>query len=306
MSTGVEEHVVQCSVVFGTPGGGSVALRVENVTLRREDDAPSAVLMEALADEVGWAHVDAGGLLHLDPDARGRVLDDGLAGDEPLRIVAVLDGIVMRELAELDELDGAAIGARLRDGDPDDPLLDTRSWWALDVSGRIETPPGMDGELRAGLRTIWRADPPPVGMATVLATALEDADVQASIEEADDATWLVRFADEGAIGIGVAREATSQAIVYLALPRLCPADRRQELARLVALANFDLPIGCLEAHLESGQARVRTSADVTGDTLSLAVAQNLVGAARHLAGRWFPAVEQVIEGATADVAFAAA
>jgi len=51
--------------------------------------------------------------------------------------------------------------------------------------------------------------------------------------------------------------------------------------------------------------RAGASADVAGDGLSLAIAQNLVGAARHLAGRWFPAAEQVIDKATAEAAIAA-
>ena len=105
----------------------------------------------------------------------------------------------------------------------------------------------MDGELRAGLRTIWRADPPPAGMATVLVAALEDAGIDPSIEETDDATQIVRFVDADAIGLAIAREATSQAIVHLVLARLCPPARLEELLRLVALVNFDLPIGCLQA-----------------------------------------------------------
>jgi hypothetical protein len=260
------------------------------------------VRIELLADELSWARIDAGALLHLDPDARGPVLGDGFDGSEPLRIVALLDGLVM---AALEPLDAAAIGAQLREGDPEDPLLHSESWWALDVTGRLSTPPGMDGEVRAGLTTVWPDESAPVGMATILATALEDEEIEASVEESDDATWIVRFDDAGASGLAIPREAISQALVYLVLTRTCPPERRDELARLATLVNFGLPIGCLQADFESGQVRVRTSADMTDDRLSLAVARNLVGAARHLAGTWFGAVEQVMDGATAETAIAA-
>ena len=298
----IDPRPVGFDVAFTTPSSGAVLLRVESVTLRRDGELPRAVQIELLADELAWARIDAGALLHLDPDARGPVLGDGFAGSEPVRIVALLDGLVMAALEPLDE---AAIRARLRAGDPEDPLLDTESWWALDVTGRLETPPGMDGEVRAGLTTVWPDESPPVGMATILATALEDEEIEASVEESDDATWIVRFGDAGASGLAIAREALSQAIVYLVLARSCPPDRRAELARLVTLVNFGLPIGCLQEDFESGQVRVRTSADVTGDRLSLAVARNIVGAARHLAGTWFGAVEQVMDGATAEAAIAA-
>jgi hypothetical protein len=108
------------------------------------------------------------------------------------------------------------------------------------------------------------------------------------VEATDGVDWIVRFRDAGAIGLAVARESSRQAVVYLVLARLCPAEQRDELARLAALVNHDLPIGCLEAYLDVGQVRVRASADVTGDRLSLAMAQNLVGAApsrREVASR---------------------
>ena len=292
----IAAHPLGLDVAFTTPRGGTVVLRVESVTLRRDGELPPAVRIELLADEIAWARIDAGALLHLDPDARGPVLGDGFAGGEPVRIVALLDGLVMAALEPLDE---AAIGARLRDGDPDDPLLDTESWWALDVTGRLQTPPGMDGEVRAGLTTVWPDASPSVGMATILATALEDEEIEASVEQSDDGTWIVHFGDAGASGYAIPRETISQAIVYLVLARPCPPDRREELARFVTLVNFGLPIGCLQADFESGQVRVCTSVDVADDRLSLAVARNLVGAARHLAGKWFGAVEQVMDGATA-------
>lgn len=271
--------------------GGSVTLE-----LQRVDAGDGGVLIELLADALAWARIDAGALLHLDPDARGPALGEL---DGPVRIEAVLDAIVLRDVGDAD---AGAIAALLRDGEAGGVLHDERSWWALSVTADVEPPPGVDGALRTGLRTIWRADPPPAGMATMIAAALDAAGIDPSVEETDDGDRIVRFLTDDAIGLAVARERSRQAIIYLIEPRICPAERRDELARLAALAGFDLPIGCLEVSLESGQARVRTSADATGDRLSLAVARNLVAAGRHLAATWFPAVSRVIDGASAEAA----
>ncbi|HTN24691.1 MAG TPA: YbjN domain-containing protein [Solirubrobacteraceae bacterium] len=294
MRAGDDSRASDGDVTLATPGGGSVT-----VDLQRVDAGDGAVVIELLADELAWARIDAGALMHLDPGARGPALGGGFDG--PVRIEAVLDTIVMRDLGEPD---AGAIAAALREGAPGDRLRDERSWWALQATREVEPPPGVGGELRTGLRTIWRADPPPAGMATVIAAALEAEGIQARLEETGDGEWIVNFRSDDLLGLAVAREATGQAIVYLILPRFCPPERRDELARLVALANFDLPIGCLEASLELGQVRVRTSADVSGDRLSLAEARNLVGAGRHVAAAWLPAVGRVIDGATAEAAAA--
>jgi hypothetical protein len=255
---------------------------------------------EARGENTFWvkasACIDAGALLHLDPGARGPILGGGFTA-EPVRITAVLDRIVMDALGALDAGD---VAARLREANDDDALLSTESWWALDATARIEPPPALDGELHGGLRTIWRSDPPPAGMATVLAAAIETSDIAASVEQTDDGDYIVRFHETDTIALAIAREAAGQAIVYVTLPRICPRERREELVRLAALVNSELPVGCLEVSLELGRARVRTSTDVTGDRLSLAVAENLVGAALHLAGAWFPTVLAVIDGASAD------
>jgi hypothetical protein len=125
-------------------------------------------------------------------------------------------------------------------------------------------------------------------MATVIAAALDEEGVSASVEETDDGDRIVRFRDGGGIGLAIPREATRQASVYLIYPGICPAEHRDELVRLAALVNLDLPVGCLEVNAAIGQARVRASV------------------VRHLAQSWFPAVEQVVDGAMADAALAGA
>jgi len=262
---------VDADVAFATLAGEPLTLHVERVTVTGDDGEPSAVVLEALADATAWARLDAGALLHLDADARGpSLLAGGFETGEPVRIRAVLDRIVMRSL---DGTEPATIAARLRgegDGGDDDPLLHERSWWALDVSGRVTAPPQLGGELYAGFPTIWTAEPPPAGMATVVAAVLDEAEITPSVEETDDGSLIVRFSTADAIGLAVLREAAQQAIVYLVLPQMCPPDRRDELARLAALVNFDLPIGCLEVNLEFGQVRVRTSADVRASSAQCA------------------------------------
>lgn len=302
MSVDGTSAAVGSDIALRTPGGDDLTLNVVRVmsVADERDAAPAAIVMEVLAGPEEWARIDAAALLHLDPDARGPVLGDGFAGG-PVRITAVLDRIVMDTLGDPDP---GAVADRLRAPSPEDRLAASESWWALDVTARLEPPPGLEGEIDAGLRTIWRRDPPPAGMATVLAAAIETDEVTPSVEQTDDGDWIVRFHEADAIGLALPRESAGQALVYLVLPRVCPPERRDELARLAALVNFDLPIGCLEVSLELGQARVRTSTDITGDRLSLAVAGNLVGAARHLGAAWLPAALAVIDGASAHEAVA--
>jgi hypothetical protein len=290
------------AIALRAPGERELRLRIEEVAVRRAAGAPAAVVVELLADEHAWTCIDAGALLHLDLGARGPCLGGELGGPDPVRIEAVLDGALA---ASLGDTGASAIAALLGAAHGDDPLLDQKSWWALSVTRPVELPPGATGKLWAGLRTVWRSDPPPIGMASVLMQACVDRGVAASAEPADGGDWIVRFERPGAIGMALLREATRQAIVYVVLPQLCPPERVGELARLVALVNLDLPIGCMEVDLASGQVRVRASVDVTGDSLTLAAADNLLGAAKHLAATWLPAVELVMGGAEAADAIAA-
>lgn len=295
---GEDLDVVDGDVAFRSPAGDAVTLDLRQVSVVADENVyPAAVLMEVVADPEAWARIDGGALFHLDPGARGPVLGGGFAA-KPVRITAVLDRHAMAALGEVDAGDVAARMREVTGGE--DPLVLTESWWALDATALIEPPPGMPGELHGGMRTIWRSDPPPAGLATILAAAIGTEDVEPSVEATDDGNWIVRFTEPEAIGLALPREPAGQAIVYVILPRICPREHRAELARLAALVNYDLPIGCLEVSLELGQARVRTSTDVTGDRLSLAVAENLVGAARHLAAAWFPAVLAVMDGASAE------
>lgn len=277
-------------VTFATRGG-SVAL-----DLQRVDASDDGVLIELLADELAWARIDAGALLHLDPDARGPVLDD-LSGR--VRIEAVLDATALRSVGAAD---AGVIATLLREGVAGDVLHDEGSWWALSVTADAEPPPGLDGVLRTGLRTIWRADPPPAGMATVIAAALDAAGIEPSVEETDDGDWIVRFLTDAAIGLAVPRgEAVrrsstsssrasarpSAATSWRGLPRSRASTCRSAASRWASTA---------------GRHACGTSADATGDRLSLAVARNLVDASLHLAATWLPAVARVIDGASAEEA----
>ena len=302
-STGLDVDDAGIDVTLAVPHGDAVAIRLERLTVRRQDDVPVAVRIEASAGVRAWNRIDAGALLHLDPEARGPVLGGAIDPTRPVRVEAVLDA---RATDELGDAGAAVLAARMGDRVGDDALRDVRRWWALAVLQDLAPPAELaDATLRVGFRTVWSDDPPPAGNATVFEHAIAIAGHAPSREQTPDGRWIVRFEAGSALGLVQPRDDVGQAAVYLALARPCPPERRDELARLAALVNFDLPIGCLETSREHGLTRVRTSADLPLAVASLAVANGLVAAALHLAARWLPVAERVMDGADAEQALAA-
>lgn len=92
----------------------------------------------------------------------------------------------------------------------------------------------------------------------------------------------------------IAREEQFQVGCYSMCAGKAPPDKRREMAEFIAWANYGLPVGNLEMDMTDGEVRFRTSIDVEGDELSVALVRNLVHANVTLMDRFWPGLMAVL------------
>jgi hypothetical protein len=130
-------------VTFRIPSGADLPVRV--LSASKGDDG-ARLLIEA--DPEQWNTIDLVMLFHLRWDVR----DEGeVSGDLPVQIDLRVDPLLFDEVRALD------LPAGLASLDPQDPLLSTQSWYALEVTEAVDLPPSLadTGEVRTGFTTGW-------------------------------------------------------------------------------------------------------------------------------------------------------
>lgn len=90
------------------------------------------------------------------------------------------------------------------------------------------------------------------------------------------------------------REAEQQLIFYSVYPEVIPNKKRNQIAVLLTLINYDLAIGNFELSLNGGHLRYKTSIDVEGTELNLALIKQLVYNNVFIMDKYYPAVEAVL------------
>jgi hypothetical protein len=93
-----------------------------------------------------------------------------------------------------------------------------------------------------------------------------------------------------------AREEQTQFLFYSVCPVNAPEERRLDVAEFLTRANYGLFIGNFELDLDDGEIRYKTSIDVEGDRLSVALVQQLVYANAFTMDRYLPGIMGVIYG----------
>lgn len=93
-----------------------------------------------------------------------------------------------------------------------------------------------------------------------------------------------------------AKEAERQCVFYAVCPVNAPANKRQAVAEFLTRVNYGLAIGNLELDFDDGEIRYKTSLDVEGDRLSLALLRQLVYANLVTLDLYFPGILSVIYG----------
>jgi hypothetical protein len=93
------------------------------------------------------------------------------------------------------------------------------------------------------------------------------------------------------------KEPQARLICYSVAPRPAPEARCMAMAELVARANYGLVIGNFELDMEDGEVRYKTSIDVSGASITVALIRTLVHVNVRAMNHYLPAIEAVIDGA---------
>ncbi len=104
----------------------------------------------------------------------------------------------------------------------------------------------------------------------------------------------------GANGVWVcylhARERDAQLIVYSVMTEDVPAERRPAVAEFLTRVNYAMTIGNFEMDYDDGEVRYKTSVDVEGDRLSMAMVQQLFALNVATMDLFLPGIEAVVRG----------
>jgi hypothetical protein len=93
-----------------------------------------------------------------------------------------------------------------------------------------------------------------------------------------------------------AREEQGQFIFYSVCPVNATEDKRMAVAEFLTRANYGMLIGNFEMDFDDGEIRYKTSIDVEGDRLTLALVQQLVYTNVLMMDNYLPGLLGVIYG----------
>lgn len=91
-------------------------------------------------------------------------------------------------------------------------------------------------------------------------------------------------------------EAEKQFIFYSIFPIAVPEEDRMLMAEFLTKANYGMILGNFELDFMDGELRYKTSIDVEGDRLTLALVRSLVYANVTIMDRYLPGIVAVLEG----------
>lgn len=93
-----------------------------------------------------------------------------------------------------------------------------------------------------------------------------------------------------------ARERDEQLLVYSVMAENVPAAQRPAVAEFLTRVNYAMTIGNFEMDFDDGEVRYKTSVDVEGDHLSVAMARQLFRLNVATMDLFLPGIEAVIRG----------
>ncbi|MEJ2212090.1 MAG: YbjN domain-containing protein [Anaerolineae bacterium] len=115
-----------------------------------------------------------------------------------------------------------------------------------------------------------------------------------------EAQPILHVASQGENGqwdcFALAREEQQQLVFYSVCPVTAPKERRAAVMEFLTRANHGLTMGNFEIDLSDGEIRFKTSIDVEGDRLSVALVQQLVYANVLTMDRYLPGIMKVTHG----------
>lgn len=116
--------------------------------------------------------------------------------------------------------------------------------------------------------------------------------------ERDDAALRVEVEGGGArwTCVALALPDGDRLVLYGVVPEPCPPDRLAAMAEFVARANAGLALGNFELDYADGSMRFKTSIDVAGDRLSVALVRTLFYSNAAVMHRYLPGIAAVVAG----------
>ncbi len=268
-------------ITFRTPLGQAVAAQIGEVKLAKTTLGVETFFISLTVDYPLYRQIDEQELFNLLPQVRNQLALEKLEAEIPVEIEAILKPALAKFLQQ-QNLTAAEVAKLLLQADqPYDFLRDTESWLAYTVWQHVALPDDMQdyGSLKLGYKTLWQAAPadlPPAPMREVVQMFFlqkhwpyEDAgdDLYRLHVDGDQMEWVCLVKLD---------EARHFCLVYSILPELTPEARRADMAAFLAQTNYDLGIGSFEMDMADGEIRFRTSLDVEGDRLSLALFEQLL------------------------------
>lgn len=263
--------------------------------LESDTGSPGAVRVTVRLKPSAWTRVVNEQLFHLDPASMGT----GWANDADLTRPIDVELGLRRGIAY--SVDGGDIAQQLAD-DADEEIRDSDNWYALDVHQELALPAGFEkkkASLRTGFRTAW-ADSPLVGGGGVpLIDVVEDffKERELPYERVEDDQTIVKAEGGGANGewsVWIeAREDDGIVVVWSSYGGGVPEERRASMMELITRINPDVAVGAFELDLDGGNLSFRTSIDVTGDRLTDALLERLIGANVGEFDDYLPAIDKI-------------
>jgi hypothetical protein len=246
------------------------------------------------------------GLFHLAPDNRGPGAD-AFAPTGIVRIEARLDPGSLAEI-ELLRSDPEAVVRALREASASgrwSPLLETEAWFALHVTTPVPQDIDPEGELRVGYSTVFALDQPPAAGAGAL--DLPMLNVALEVLESRGVEWeettdpeviraeVASEAGEWTLFV-VCREEQRRCSIYSQAPWTTPETSRPAMSELLTRLNYGLALGNFEMDFADGEVRFKTSVDVSGSHLGLAMFEAILDANLAAMDAYLPALEAVRDG----------
>ena len=295
LGTSTSHYEIDGPLRFATPAGEPIAAHALDLALEREDGMLREVrLTFSVAPEV-YEAIDRGELFHLERQMRGPGSERFEAEGE-VQVEARLDPALLPAVAAMgpDILDAGPSFASLVEGSP---LLETESWTALHVTVEVLRD-AEGGSLREGYSTLHAVGADlRLPMLTIAEAALEERGLEWN--ETTDAE-VIRTEVAGENGswalFVVAREAENRMTVYSQAPWETPQPGRREMAELITLINFGLPLGNFEMDFSDGEIRFKTSIDLGGARLTAELFEGVLDPNIATTDMYLPAIEAVLLG----------
>jgi hypothetical protein len=158
MSSKTLHHPIAYELELHDTTGAAIAVQAVDLTVDTLDGRIIRCFLTFRVSPAIYQQIDTHALFNLTPEVRGQIFGGQLQPDADVEIEAKLDPAYIfslsTQVASVEAL--AEYLPTIREGQPNDALLDTESWFALYVKQSVALPAEFgEGQLKIGYRTTW-------------------------------------------------------------------------------------------------------------------------------------------------------